>query len=314
MRRPLFDVLKRAFDNTIANWQIILLRFGEMLLFGALAVLTLIAIVVPVLVSVGISVMKLHTLEDFESAMLALAEGWMVLIWIFVAICFLVLVYIAIHSFVEAGCARVYVDAERVAGPDAGLRNRFEVFSMERWMSGGRSGWWAVFWIYNLAWGLGGLILLIPLVPTIALMLFFNDGSPRAAITTGCLGLVVTLFLGIAVAIVTGMWTTRAIADWAVHRAGARDALGHAWQAIKGDLARHLVIMLAVFAVAIAGSMVFSSFSMFAAFGDVFSRNTAHFVTLPIRMVGQLLSMIFSGAVTSWYLASYASLAVEDHS
>ena len=117
MRRGIFDVLKRGFDNTIANWQLILVRFGEMVFFAILAVLTLIAVIVPVLVSVGIRVMELRSPDDFEGAMEALMRGWIVLVWIAVAFLVLTIIWVAIHSFVEAGCARIYVDGERVAGP-----------------------------------------------------------------------------------------------------------------------------------------------------------------------------------------------------
>ena len=38
MKRGVFDVLRRGVDNTIANWQLVLIRIGEMLLFGVLTV------------------------------------------------------------------------------------------------------------------------------------------------------------------------------------------------------------------------------------------------------------------------------------
>ncbi|HEX2122882.1 MAG TPA: hypothetical protein VHL59_14720, partial [Thermoanaerobaculia bacterium] len=225
-------------------------------------------------------------------------------------------VFIAIHSFVEAGSARVLVDAERLAGPaTGGARERFRVFSMERWLSGGKDGWWEVFWIYNIAWGLGGLVLLIPALPTIALMIAFRD-NPGAAVAMGCFGLIAIFALMFLVAIVVGMWSNRAITEWAVHRAGVRDSLSGGWRAVKNDLGRHLLVALAILVVAFAGSTFFSSFSFIAAFGEAFSRNDGmvNLITIPIRMIAWLFSSAFSALIGSWYMASYSALAVEGRS
>jgi KaiC/GvpD/RAD55 family RecA-like ATPase len=41
-------------------------------------------------------------------------------------------------------------------------RVAFRTFNMDRWARGGRASWWSVFWIYNIVWGIGGLLILIP--------------------------------------------------------------------------------------------------------------------------------------------------------
>ena len=312
MKRGVFDVLRRGVDNTIANWPLILLRLGETLLFGIIAVLTAIAVIVPIVVSVGIRLADLHTPDDVASAAFSLMDKWVLLAWAVVAVFLMLGVFMAIHSFVVAGCARVNVDGERIAGAAVeGPRSRYRVFSMERWMAGGRDGWWTLFWIYNLAWSAGALILLIPLVPTMALMLVFRE-QPQALVASGCVGLAATFILLILVGIVIGMWTTRAIAGWAVRRAGARDALASGWRAVREDLGRHVLVLLAVIVVAFAGSSFFASFSFFAAFGEAMGRhNVFNFVTFPIRIASSILSSAFSAAVSSWYLAAYAALAVE---
>lgn len=313
MKRGTFDVLRRGVDNIIANWPLILIRLGEMLLFGLMAVVAVFAALAPLLVSVGIEVSRIDTPDDIESAMFALMERWILLVWIFVAVCVLLLLFVAIHSFVEAGSARVYVDAERMAGPaNLGPRARFRTFSMERWLSGAKNGWWPVFWIYNLAWSAAGLLLLIPLLPTIAAMLLLRE-RPPAAVATGCVGLVLTGFLLIFVGAVTGMWVNRSIAEWAARGGGARESLAAGWGAFRGDLGRHLLIFLAVFVAAMAGSSFFASFSFLAAFGDAFGGNHGLFnvATLPLRVLGSLLNSAFSAIVSAWYLASYSALATE---
>ena len=315
MRRGVFDTLRRGFDNAVANWGLIVVRIAEMFLFGLIAVIAAFAIVVPILVSIGIQFANITTPDDLVEAMFTLMQQWMLLVWALVAVGVLLIVFVALHSFVDAGCARVYVDGERMAGPAVeGPRTRFRAFSMERWWAGGRDGWWQVFWIYNFAWGLAGLILLIPLIPTLLFMLVFRE-SPPMVITTGCIGLLLTGMLMILVAIVTGMWTNRAIADWAVHRTGAATTLSEAWRALKADLGRHVLIALAIFVVAMAGSSFFSSFSLISRFASsVHDTLTFSLLTLPLSLAGSILSSMFSAAIAAWYLASYAALSVEKKS
>lgn len=315
MRRGVIDTLRRGADNTFANWPLSLIRFSEVLLFGLIAVAAVIATVLPLLVSFGIHLADVHTPEEVETAMLTLLDKWVMLLWVMLGVLVMLLVFMIIHSFVEAGCAFVFVDADRAAGPQtAGPRQRYKLFSVERWMAGAKEGWWEVFWIYNLAWGAAALVLLIPLIPIAALVFALHD-KPAPAIAVGCVGLVLFMLFAIVVAVVTGMWTNRSIVQWAAQRGEIRQALSTGWRAIKTDLGRHLLVALAIFVIAMAGSSFFASFSMFAAFGDSV-RGTAAFnmVTLPIRLVGSLLSSAFSAVIGSWYIASYAALAVENKS
>lgn len=314
MKRGVFDVLRRALDNTLANWPLIAIRFAESVVFAILAVLAAIAILAPILVSIGINIADITSPEDIEGVAGMLLTRWALLLWILLAVAVLLTVFVALHSLVEAGSARVYIDAERIAGPPAeGTRSRFKVFSMERWWAGARDGWWTVFWIYSLAWTAAGMVLLVPLLPTFALTLLLRDEeNPIALIATGCLGLLVTVLLFIVVAIVAGIWTNRAIVDWAMRRAGARDALAAGWQAMRADLGRHVLIAIALYVVLLAGSSFFASFSFFAGLGEAFGESgMTLFFTLPLRLLGTLCSYAFTAGITAWFLAAYASVAAE---
>jgi len=315
MKRTIFDTLRRGLDNAIANWGLIVIRVVEVVAFALLTIGAAMAILVPIVVSIGIEVANIDTPEQIEGLILSLLDKWVLLIWIFVGASVVLLIFVAVHSFVEAGCARVAVDADRIAGPAVeGPRLRYRVFSMQRWLAGGKDGWWTVFWIYNFAWGVAGLILLIPLVPTAAIMLIARE-TPGVIIAAGCIGLALTLLLMIVVGIVTSMWTTRAIADWAVGRAGAAAALSGAWTSLKSDLGRHLVIAIAIVVIAMAGSSFFASFSYMAVFGEMMhERAVFNFFSIPVRLVAMMLNWAFSAFVTSWYLAAYAALAVEKKS
>jgi hypothetical protein len=313
VKRGVFDVLRRALDNTLANWPLIAIRLAETIIFFIVTFVAVLAIVVPILVSIGLDLANMDTPDDVANAIFNLGAKWLLILWIFLGISAVLLVFVALHAFVEAGSARVYVDAERIAGPSVeGPRGRFKVFSMERWFAGARDGWWTLFWIYNIAWTVGSAILLVPLLPTFAVMYSLQDAQPGVAAGIGCLGLVVTLLLFFVVAIVTTIWVNRSIADWAVRRAGTRDALAAGWAAVKSDFGRLILIALSVFVVAMAGSTFFAGFSLFAAFGGAFSDSpAATLMMLPIRLIGTICSSAFSAAVSSWFLAAYASVATE---
>jgi hypothetical protein len=313
VKRGVIDTLRRGAESAFSNWQLSLIRFAEIMLFSIVSIVAVLALLVPIFVSIGISIANINTPDQIESILLALLEKWTLFLWFGLGVIVMLMVFIVIHSFIEAGCARVLVDADRAAGPaTAGARGRFRFFSAERWAEGAKEGGWTVFWIYNLAWSVAALILLIPLLPVAALMLIFR-GNPAVMAGVGCLGLVIILLFAIVIGVVTGMWTNRAIADWAAQRLDARAAVRSGWRAVKTDLGRHLLIALAIIVIAMAGSSFFASFSMFAAFGDSVGRNAPfNMITMPIRLIGTILSWGFSSLIGSWYLASYAALAVEN--
>ncbi|HET7437664.1 MAG TPA: hypothetical protein VFN10_23365 [Thermoanaerobaculia bacterium] len=313
MKRGVIDTLRRALDSVLANWPLLLLRAAEVFLALVVVVGGVLVLAVQLLVSLGISFRDMPTPESMQEAMVMLAQRWTLAIYSLLIVFGIALVLMVLHSFVQAGCARVYADAERIAGDGVtGPRQRFAVFSMDRFLAGAKSGWWTVFWIYNLGWGAASIVLLVPLLPTIVAMLVFHD-APQAALIAGCLGVVVTLFLFLLVAVVASVWTTRAITSWAARALNARAALSDAWAALRGDLARHVVIALALFVVSIAGSSFFASFSLFAGLGEAVGRHAGPvmFFTFPLRIVGSLLNAAFSAGMNAWFLAAYAALAVE---
>lgn len=313
MKLGVFDVLRRSLDNTLANWPLIGIRLGETIFFLVCTLVAVLVILAPILVSLGINIASMTTPDEVVEALFGLGTKWVLFVWIFLAVSVLLVVFVAIHSLIEAGSARVYVDAERIAGAGVeGVRGRFRVFSFDRFWAGARDGWWTVFWIYNIAWTIASALLLIPLLPTLGIMLMMQDANPGVAAGVGCLGLVATLLLFFVVAIVTTIWVNRAIAEWGVHRAGVGDALSSSWRAVRGDFVRLLLLAIAVFVIALAGSSFFSTFSIMATFGGASTDSSAAlFFLLPIRFVASLLGWAFSAAIAGWFLASYTAVAVE---
>jgi hypothetical protein len=316
VKRGVFDILRRGFDNTIANWQLSLLRFLEAFVFMLIAVAAIVAIVLPIALSFGIDAMDLNTPEDVAGAIAALGAKWLMLLWVFLGVAVMLTLFLLVHSFVVAGCARVFVDGDRVAGPALdGPRARYRAFTFERWFAGAKAGWWRVFWIYNVIMAVLGLFLLIPLVPTLIALFFLRGASEGPIIMTSCLGLAATMVLGFFVMIVGIIWSNRAIVAWTVHRGGAIESVETGWAAIRADLGRHLLAAIALFVVTMAGSAFFASFSFFAGIGEAMgSRNSAFMVmTLPLRFLGSLLNSAFSAAIGSWFVATYAAIATDPH-
>lgn len=314
MKRGVFDVLRRGLDNAIANWHLLVLRFFEVMIYGVITVMAVLAALVPIVVSLGFKLGELRSPENIEPLMEALFTRWTLLIFVGGMVLFLMFVFSVAHAFVEAGCARVYVDGERQAGPELnGPKSRFRVFSMSRWWQGAKDGGWPVFWIYFIAWGAACLIFLIPLLPTLAGMIALR-GKPGPIAIVGCFGLAITFLLMIPVGIVVAVWTNRAIATWAAIGGGARDTLNASWAAFKSDLGRHLLVALVLFVVSFAGSMFIGSLTFAAGFAEALGRNNSGSIAvmmLPLRFLAQILSTAFSAMVGGWFLASFCALANE---
>ncbi|HWW61152.1 MAG TPA: hypothetical protein VN181_07285 [Thermoanaerobaculia bacterium] len=302
------DVLRRGLDNTLANWQLILIRISESILLGLICVGVAFAAIIPLLLSLGIT-----TLSDPEtlaaSIVSALAAAWLVLVYVFAIIVVLVLIVMMIHSFFEAGCARIYIDGERAAGAAAaGGRTRFRAYTFNAWWEGAKDGWWTIFWIYNLVWSVAALILLVPLIPTIAAMLIFRNQEAVLA-CAGCFGLVVMLVLAIPVTIVASVWTQKAIVVAMARNCAARDATRTAWAEVRLDMMRHVMVALALLAISFVGSSIFGGISS----GLSFAAPNARMVIalMPIRITMWVLSTAFGSAVGGWLLAAFAALSVD---
>jgi len=293
----------------LANWPLIALRIAESIVFFAVMIGSIVAVIVPIVVSAGLWRPDLEHERDPGTAFVDLALAhWLLIVYILLIVSVVLLLLIGIHSFVEAGCARIFVNAEHAAGNAPVGREPFRAFDINQWMQGGWHSWWSVFWIYNLAWSLGGLVLLVPLLGTLALMMVFGDTGPRVA--AGCIGLVISFLVMIPVAVVMGLWTQKAIAITVARGAGAGAALRLGWNEIMADLGRHLGVAVIVFVVAFGGAMAISMVT--------FPLSLAHqqsafsgLMLAPAQLVVSFVQAVFSSAVGLWFLASYVGLTEE---
>lgn len=311
--RSVSDVLRRGLDNTLANWQLIAIRIAESILFVLITVGSILAAIVPVAVAAGLSRLDFKNAQNPADVLAAIVvEHWPVILYVLAIVTILVGVLIALHSFVEAGNAKVFIDAEHGAGPVATpQRDAFRAFSIDRWLQGGRSSWWSVFWIYNVAWGIGGLVILIPLLITLAGMLLIDETGGRLALA--CIGIALAVLLGLPLALFIAVWTQKAIAVCVARAESANASLRDGWSEIRRDFGRHFAVAFIVFVIAFGGAM---AISMFTAPIGIFRQaaGTPAFVDIafaPAQILTSLLQSVFSAAVGLWFLASYVGLTEE---
>jgi len=284
------------------------LRIAENIVFAVLIIASVIAAVVPLLVSIGLSAFDVQKPEETAAAVgTALIAHLAVFLWIFFGAIVLVFLLLVVHSFVMAGCAQTFVDAERAGGAGVAPRARLKVFSMERWLSGGKHSIWTVFWIYNITYGTTMIIVLVPLVIALAAMLAFHD-QQAVLVCVGCFGIAAAAFLGVIACVVAAIWSLKAILLAVERNLGALDATKVAWAEAKADFGRHFAVAFILFVISFGGAMTIGMFSVF------FSVPVAHnaYMSLafaPARMVISLFQSAFGAAIGMWMLASFAALS-----
>jgi hypothetical protein len=311
--RSTTDTLRRGLDSMLANWQLIAIRIAESFLFLLIVVGSVVAAIIPIAVAAGFSKFDVADRDNAMDAIASIVIGhWMLILYILAIITLLLIVLVGIHSFVEAGNAKVFVDAEHLAGSAMpSTRERYRSFTMDRWLQGGRHSWWTIFWIYNLAWSVAALIILVPLLMTIAGMFFVAEPGPKIAV--GCGGLAISFIIGIPVSVIVAIWTQKAIAVCVGRAATAGAALQQAWAGIRADFGRHFAVAFILFVVTFGGAMLISAFTIPISLIHQTS-HTPPFVDIafaPARIVSSFLQSIFSAAVGLWFLASFVGLTEE---
>lgn len=309
MKRTVADVLRRGFQNAVANWHLLLLRFAENAVLAIVIVGAGFATVLPMVFSIiAHPPSGIESPDDLRDFLISHAG---VFFYAFIIVTIVSLIAIAVHSFVIAGVARVLVDGNRRAA-DAVTRDRFRAFTFDTWLDGGRKDWLAVFWIYNFVYGVVGLIVVIPLCLIAVLEVFSLLGEMKvAAIATGCIGVPLVVFLFIVSAIISSVWVQKSIIVCVDERRGARDAMRTGWSEARADLSRHFGVAFILLVISIGGSGVISTFSFgfslpMMAHG---AGAAAGLVFVPLRILVAAVSAVFTSAVGLWSIASFAALS-----
>ena len=310
MKRSLPDVLRRGLDSTIANWPVIALRIAESVVLIGIVIASVIVAIVPAVVAAGLSKDEIMNSSDPPSAIVGWVIGHLMLfVWMF-ALAFIVFgVLLAIHAFVEGGIAQIYVDGERNEKRHlAAGREAFRAFSVDRWLAGGAATWWRIFWLYNWAWSVGLLFVLVPLILTIAGLVLISDTVGRVVV--GCVGVALAIFVFIPVAIVVSIWCAKAITICVARSLPGRESLRVAWRAVRDDLGRHVAVALIAFVVSMALNSVVSAFSVPMTITQHQLPSMALFFT-PVRLVSGVFQSMVSAAVGCWLMACFVSMTEE---
>ncbi|MBV8543372.1 MAG: hypothetical protein JO093_09505 [Acidobacteria bacterium] len=310
MKRSLPDVLRRGLDSTIANWPVIALRIAESVVLIGIVIASIIVALIPAIVAAGLSKDEIMNSSDPPAAIVGWLIGHLMLFVWMLALAFIVLgVLLAIHAFVEGGIAQIYVDGERnekrhlAAGRDA-----FRAFSVDRWLAGGAASWWRIFWLYNWAWSVGLLFVLVPLMLTIVGLVLVSDTVGRMVV--GCVGLAIAILVLIPVAIVISVWCAKAITICVARSLPARESLRVAWRAVRGDLGRHVAVAVIAFVVSMALNSIVSAVSVPMTITQHQVPSMELFFT-PVRLVSGVFQSMVSAAVGSWLMACFVSMTEE---
>jgi hypothetical protein len=302
------DIIKRAFDNTVANWQLLLVRIALSVVILVVAVGAVVAMVIPLAVSAGLSRFDPRGADAPEILLTLLAEHWLLLLYIVIVASVLLAILCYVYSFAQSGSARIYLDAEAAAGAAVvGGRSRFAVFDPERWFRGAVGGAWRVFWIYNIAWTLALAIVLVPLVFVPAIM--YLGGGTAVAIVAGC-GLLLVIGAGFALLVlVTDAVIWKAIAIAIGRGLSAVDSLRAARTDFRADFSRNFTVVFILLVLHVGGAGILSILSLAGSVGQHVPGISLMFV--PTRIVSSLVQAVFSAFMESWMLAAFVAIDAE---
>jgi hypothetical protein len=299
LRLSATDVLRRGLDNVLANWPVLLLRLAQTVLMAVIFLGFFLAAVAPIVVSLGININEWQTFDPTTFGDW-LAAHWGVILWLLFLLSIVITLAMAIYAFFQAAAATIYVDGERTAraAGDPG-RLAYRVFTFERWFAGGVRHWWRVFLVYNIAWFLGAMAILLPMLAVALLMM----AAGPAGLVIGCITVPFLAILIIGGALLINAWTLKAVLATVRGDAGARAALRRSRMAISEDLGRTFAVMAILTAVLIGTSAFVSVFTSFPLHSP-----SALFALMPFQIIASLLQSVASAAVDSWFLATFAAM------
>ncbi len=307
MNRSVTDVLRRGLDNALANWPLILVKLTASFVSGLVMVIAVVTSIVPLALSLGIKGMDFKNPDDAaQLLMTVLSDHWLALLIILVVVSVALLVVVLLSSFVEGGVTQIVVDADRQATGPQPARPAYATFSVERWISGARQHWLSIFWIYNIAWSVAGIVLLIPFV--ITLLAILAAGQQAAAIVIGCAGLAISLLVFIAVAILTGLWCRKAIVIAVAFDRTPMEALREARLEIMADPGRHVAVAFVLAAISFGAVGLTGIVSLI---GSSDHTGVLAVMFIPLQVALSFANGIFSAGMTIWGAAAFAALTLE---
>ena len=302
------DIIKRAFDNTVANWQLLLVRIALSVAILVIALGAAVAVVIPLAISAGLSKFSPRGADAAAILTTLVTEHWLILLYIVIVASVVLGLLCLLYSFAQSGSARIYLDAEAAAGGAVVPgRDRFAVFDPQRWFQGAVQGSWRVFWIYNIGWTVALATILVPLV-FVPVIIYLGGGSTMA-IVAGCglLLLIGALFLLLVLMTDAVIWKAIAIAIG--RDIGAVDSLRAAIGDFRADFSRNFTVVFIMLVVHIGGTAILGIMSIAGSMGQRMPGISLVFV--PTQIVSSLVQAVFSAFMESWVLAAFIALDAE---
>lgn len=308
--RSIIDIVKRALNNVLANWPLLLISVAEGMVLGMILVVGLLVTIVPIIVVGAMAAESLDASTFPEDDPLA-ALTWLVIehpfmvLFAILAVTVIVVILVALHAFVRAGMIGVYVDAEVAAGARID-RGAFKVFTPETWFGYGRKAWWALFLIYQVTWGLYGLVLLIPLIILVAgiVLTIDTDAVVFVGIGGGALLVLVAMVLGIIV----NIWTQLSLTEAVRGNLPAMKAIRSGTAIFRARLGEIAIVVVILFGIIVAAMMLIMVLYMML--GAISVIPLMSIATIPFQIVLSVAQSALSTFLSCWFIAAFAAICV----
>jgi hypothetical protein len=303
------ETLKESGRDVVRLWPLLAVRLGEQFVTMFVVVVTILAFCIPLLVGGIIAAVRAATIETPEDAMrFFFFDHPLIIVLLVLALLVAVLLAMIIHAFIQAGVVAEFLSLPPRHGARMSWREGTTNFSFERFTRAARDGGWTVFWIYQIVWAAISLILLVPLVATLAVM-YSHTGDERA-IALGCGGLVLTLLLAIPLSIFATAWSQAAIVCARRDGLKATPAASAGWRALAsrpGDTAT-LLFLFVLLSFVIIAAVILLSLGI-----GVLSRFTMVALMLfPLRIALTLAQTLFSLFTSNWFVAAIVRLTQKE--
>lgn len=296
-------MIRRGFDNMVANWPLLLIRLGESLVVMLVVFGTIFAAIVPVVVTIfrGSRVDFEHPDDVAQLVVHLITEHAMLIAYLVVLATLLLTLILAIRSFVEAGSARILFDGEAAMA----TRGSFAAFDMQRWFDGGKAAWWPVFLIYNIVGCIAILAAVVPLA--IAGALFAIGGTETALV--GCVVVPLMMIAILVITVVVALWNQKSIVVCVQRGLGAMASVRAGWHALMEDFSRHLGAGVLIVVITFGATLLLSVMSIVSGFGR---HADVAMMFAPMQLVGSFAQSAVSAAASTWFIACFVALTVDN--
>lgn len=306
MRSPT-DSARRAFENTVANFPVLLITIAGQI---AAFMLIVIGVIIAILPLVGLGVIASVSAPQGDPSVWLekfVQNNPLIILYLVVAVLVLMIPMMMLYAFIEAGRIGVYLDGERKAlAAGSSERSAFNAFDPSRWMAHARASWLGVFVVYVLTGLLAVLLLVVPIVLIAVMMARFSDY--QAVVGVGCMLLVLVVLCLVLFGIFIGIWVKLANIICVRDRVAGTEALRRALAAFVRDPGGVLILTMLLVGVSIGVGI--GVMSIYFGTGVLSAIPGVGLLLIPLQIALSLGQSVLSAFLSSWFSASYVSYVV----